>query len=140
MILLMFYYGIAHRTTRRVYRWLLVLAAVVVLIFSLRHFVTMSLNLSGMLFYLFCELIGACLFLTDGLLPGEERSIFQRPFSWMALGVILFSCAYILIHSLWQYIATWPKGRYQTLTDLANTFEYAGVWMTLYSLRKSRAM
>ena len=136
MVLLIFYHGMKHGVTKRVCMCLLALALVGFFIFSLPHFLKLTWNRQGMLFYLFCELVGACLFLTDGLLPGEELSIFKQPIAWVAFGVILYSCMYILIHALWEYIATWPRGRYQLLTDIANTFEYAGVAAAFYALRR----
>jgi len=136
MILLLFYFGIAHGRTRRLFRWLLVLAPVGFVFFNLCHFIVLAWHFRSMLFYLFCELIGACLFLVDGRLPGEEQSIFQRPLVWMAFGTILYCIIYILTHALWAYIEVWPTWRYEVLVGVANTFDYLGVVLALYALRR----
>ncbi|HVV03256.1 MAG TPA: hypothetical protein VHC96_03500 [Puia sp.] len=136
MVLLMFYFGIVHKTTRRMFRWLLVLVPAGFVLFNLWHFIALAWHIRSMLFYLFCELIGACLFLIDGLLPGEEQAIFQRSFVWMAFGTILYCIIYILTHALWEYIQVWPTWIYEVLVGIANTFDYLGVWLALYALRK----
>jgi hypothetical protein len=91
-----------------------------------------------MVFTLFCELISACAFLIDGLLWGEELSIFRRPLSWMAFGTILYSCVFILMHAMWQYILVGTLWHYELLVTISNTFQYGGVLMTFISLHKSR--
>lgn len=136
VVLLMFYHGMTHGVTRRICRWLVALVPVGFFIFILPSLVKLTQSIDGMLFYLFCELVGACLFLVDGLLPGEERSLFQQPFSWLAFGTILYTCMYILIHASMELTRTWNQNWYFLLSGVANSFQYASVWMTLYTFRK----
>lgn len=136
-ILLMFYKGAVQGRTRGMCRWLLILLPVGVFVSYLPHFVWVTLNIHEMLFCLFCELLGACIYLIDNLLGGEDLSIFRQPLSWMAFGTILYACVFILTHGLWEFILVWPRWRYGMLVVVANTFQYGGVLLTLLALRKS---
>jgi hypothetical protein len=137
LILLMFYKGTTQRVTHRLCGWLLVLLPAGILFIYLVHFVFITLNVPETVFCLFTQLIGACIFLTDSFLWSEELSIFRRPLSWMAMGTILYSCAFILMHGLWDYMLIWPLWRFRAWVSLANTFQYGGVVLSLYALRKS---
>lgn len=138
VILLVFYKGTVHPVTREVCGWLLVLLPLGTVVFYLPHFNFLTLNTHEMVFTLFCELISGCVFLVDGLLWGEELSIFRRPLSWMAFGTILYTCVFILTHALWEYILVGPIWHYELLVIISNTFQYGGFLLTFIALRKSQ--
>jgi len=139
VLLLVFYKGVKQPVIRSMSGWLLVLLPAGMIISYWRiHFTVVSINVFALLFYFFLELVGGCLFLTDCLLSGEEASIFSHPLSWTAMGIILYTCIFILTNITWVFGMIIPRMWYAGLVNLANTFFYGSIILSFIALRKKR--
>jgi len=140
-LLLIFYTGAGHPVTKRLLKWLLLflpagMAGCYAVSFTLR-----SINVYAMLLFLFCELIGGFIFLTDCLLSSDDVSIFRHPLSWTAVGVILYACVFILTHATWVFTITSTISRswYGGLILLGNTLLYGFMMRTFFAVWRGRA-
>jgi hypothetical protein len=137
-ILLIFYIAAGHPITKRLIGWLLVLMPVGMLASYFISFSVLFINVYAMLFYLFWQLIGGCIFLTDCLLSSEDASIFRHPLSWMAACTILCACMFILSHGTWILKLSVSQPFYELMISIANTLLYGGMILTFIMLRRRK--
>jgi hypothetical protein len=135
-VLLVFYSATVHRVTRRINRTLLYLLPVgTIITFGLQpHFLKM--NLYGLQFYLFCDLISTCVFLVDGLVRSEDAAFFQHPLSWTAAGIALHCIISLLCYGMWKFVVEWPTF-YIIAMFMANGVFFIGTMLTFIHLRKA---
>lgn len=139
-LLLIFYKGARHPTTRRVLKWLLLLLPLGLAACYAASFSFRILNVYAMLFFLFCELICGFIFLTDSLLSSDDGAIFRHPLSWAAVGMILYACVFILTHATWIFTIAFTISRfwYGMLILLGNTLLYGFMIKTWFAVRQHR--
>jgi len=135
-VLLVFYSAAGHPVARRINKILLyLLPAGVILTFGIESSF-FNMNLSGMQFYMFCELISTCVFLVDGLVRSEDHRFFQHPLSWTAVGIALHCLISALCYGMWKFVVEWPAKFYIAAMFMANGVYYIGMIITFIHLRK----
>jgi hypothetical protein len=135
-LLLVFYKSAGHPATRRLLKWLLLLLPIGIAGCYLVSASFQFINVYALLFFLFCELLGGFVFLTDCLLSSDDASIFKHPLSWTAVGVILYACVFILTHATWIFTiaVTISHAWYSALILLGNTLLYGFMMRTFFAL------
>ena len=83
-------------------------------------------NVLIMTFYLFVNLVVSCAVLIDILKDGTDRSIFSRPVSWMAIGILFYSSIFIVVYSVGESLQILGYPIYVPFSYAANTFMYGG--------------
>lgn len=125
-IVYIFYRASTHQAVRRLHVFLLFLLPVGIGISYWMYSDLFRINDKVILYCIFTNLIAACSYLADILLNKTDVPMVRYPFFWMAAGMLLFCCSYVMVPALLNYLRIIPVGYSMLYSLLANTFMYSG--------------